>query len=69
VLESSGRAEGRIAGRKADALTKTMSTEARAPDGRRFEDILRDEGMEGMKAARGLQYAENWLPRLDRAAE
>jgi enoyl-CoA hydratase/carnithine racemase len=64
VLETSGRAEGRIAGRKADTLTKTHSTEARAPDGRRFEDILRDEGMAGMKAARELQYQENWLPSL-----
>jgi enoyl-CoA hydratase/carnithine racemase len=64
VLETSGRAEGRIAGRKADAFTKTMSSQARAPDGRRFEDILREEGMEGMKTARGQQYRENWLPKF-----
>jgi enoyl-CoA hydratase/carnithine racemase len=65
VLETAGRAEGRIAGRARDAVTKTAASDARAPDGRRFEDILRDEGMAGMKAARALQYAENWLPRLE----
>jgi enoyl-CoA hydratase/carnithine racemase len=64
VLESSGRAEGRIAGRARDAVTKTATSAARAPDGRRFEDILRDEGMTGMKAARAEQYSENWLPKL-----
>lgn len=64
VLENSGRAEGRIAGRACDAVTKTAASAARAPDGRRFEDILRDEGMAGMKAARGRQYDENWLPKL-----
>ncbi len=64
VLESSGRAEGRIAGRALDAVTKTAASSARAPDGRRFADILRDEGMAGMKAARGQQYDGNWLPTL-----
>ena len=64
VLESSGRAAGRIAGRACDAVTKTAASAARAPDGRLFEDILRDEGMAGMKAARGQQYGENWLPKL-----
>jgi enoyl-CoA hydratase/carnithine racemase len=64
VLETSARSEGRIAGRKRDAITKTMSSSARAPDGRTFEAILRDEGMEGMKAARSLQYSDNWLPKL-----
>lgn len=64
VLETSGRAAGRIAGRERDAITKTQASNARAPDGRTFEDILRDEGMEGMKAARSLQYSGNWLPKL-----
>lgn len=64
VLESSGRAQGRIAGRERDAITKTAASSARAPDGRTFEEILIAEGMAGMKAARGLQYAENWLPRM-----
>jgi enoyl-CoA hydratase/carnithine racemase len=61
VLETSGRAAGRIAGRERDAITKSRATDARAPDGRTFGDILRDEGVEGMKSARGLQYSENWL--------
>jgi enoyl-CoA hydratase/carnithine racemase len=64
VLENSGRAEGRIAGRARDAITKTAASAARAPDGRPFEEILRTEGMAGMKAARGQQYSENWLPGL-----
>jgi enoyl-CoA hydratase/carnithine racemase len=64
VLESSGQAEGRIAGRARDAVTKTAASAARAPDGRLFEEILRTEGMAGMKAARGQQYLENWLPKL-----
>jgi enoyl-CoA hydratase/carnithine racemase len=64
VLENSGRAEGRLAGRACDAITKTAAAQARAPDGRLFEDILRAEGMAGMKAARAQQYNENWLPTL-----
>ncbi|MBX9897616.1 MAG: enoyl-CoA hydratase/isomerase family protein [Qipengyuania sp.] len=62
VLESSGRAAGRVAGRAHDAITKTMSSVAKAPDGRYFEDILRAEGMEGLKAARAGQYSTPWLP-------
>lgn len=64
VMESSGRAAGRIAGRTQDAITKTMASAAKAPDGRLFEEILRTEGMEGLKAARSLQYDSNWLPLL-----
>ena len=63
VLEASGRAAGRIAGRAQDAITKTMAAEARAPDGRLFEEILRDEGMEGLKKAREGQYTTPWLRR------
>ncbi len=61
VLESSGRAAGRVAGRAQDAITKTMSPVAKAPDGRFFEDILRAEGMAGLKAAREQQYVTPWL--------
>lgn len=64
VLESSGRAAGRTAGRAHDAITKTMSAVAKAPDGRFFEDILRSEGMEGLKAARAEQYSAPWLAPL-----
>jgi enoyl-CoA hydratase/carnithine racemase len=65
VLENSGRAEGRIAGRARDAITKTAASAARAPDGRLFEDILKAEGMAGMKAAQAQQYDANWLPHID----
>lgn len=64
VLESGGRAAGRIAGRAQDAITKTMASAARAPDGRLFEQVLRSEGMDGLKAARSLQYDANWLRSL-----
>jgi len=64
VMEASGRAAGRIAGRAQDAITKSMTSAARAPDGRYFEDILRAEGVAGLKSARALQYDENWLPKL-----
>ena len=63
-LESSGRAAGRFAGRAHDAITKTMSAMARAPDGRFFEDILREEGVEGLKSARAGQYTTPWLPAV-----
>lgn len=64
VMEAGGRAAGRIAGRAQDAITKTMTSVARAPDGRFFEEILRTEGIEGLKQARKLQYEQNWLPNL-----
>jgi enoyl-CoA hydratase/carnithine racemase len=64
VMEASGRAAGRLTGRAHDAITKSMTYAAQAPDGRRFEDILRADGMEGMKAAREQQYRDPWLPRL-----
>ncbi len=61
VLEASGRAAGRLAGRAHDAITKSMTYAAKAPDGRFFEDILKTEGVEGLKKARSLQYGEPWL--------
>jgi enoyl-CoA hydratase/carnithine racemase len=65
VMEAPGRAAGRLAGRAQDAITKTTAPVALAPDGRRFEDILRTEGIEGMKRARELQYKEPWLDPLE----
>jgi enoyl-CoA hydratase/carnithine racemase len=65
VMEASGRAAGRVAGRAQDAITKSMTSAARAPDGRYFEDILRSEGVAGLKSARALQYDTNWLPKLE----
>jgi len=61
VAEATGRGIGRLVGRPFDAITKTMAQQARAPDGRRFEDILRAEGMDGLKKARDLQYKGAWL--------
>jgi enoyl-CoA hydratase/carnithine racemase len=61
VSESSGRAAGRLVGRAHDAITKSMTGYAQAPDGRRFEDILKQEGVQGMKLAREGQYKEPWL--------
>lgn len=64
VMEASGRAAGRLAGRGIDAITMTMGAEALAPDGRKFADILKSEGVAGMKAAREQQYTGTWLPPL-----
>lgn len=61
VAEASGRYLGRMVGRPFDAMTKTMAQTARAPDGRRFADILKSEGMGGLKKARNQQYQEPWL--------
>jgi enoyl-CoA hydratase/carnithine racemase len=62
VAAAGGRAVGRMVGRPIDAMTKTMAQWACAPDGRRFADVLRSEGMDGLKAARDLQYRDAWLP-------
>ena len=62
INEAMGKTAGRIAGRAYDRLTKSMSHHAQAPDGRRFEDILRDGGMDALKRARDTQYQSNWLP-------
>ncbi len=62
MSDAMGRAAGRLVGRAYDTLTKSMSSRALAPDGRRFEDILRSGGMDALKRARDTQYTENWLP-------
>lgn len=62
MTEAMGKTAGRIAGRAYDTLTKSMSHHALAPDGRRFEDILREGGMDALKQARDAQYQGNWLP-------
>jgi len=61
VAEASGAAIGRMVGRAHDTITKAMSGHARAPDGRRFADIVRDEGVQGMKKAREAQFRGPWL--------
>lgn len=63
--DAMGVAAGRLVGRAYDSLTKSMSAMAKAPDGRAFADILRDEGMAGLKRARDAQYSGNWLVPKD----
>lgn len=56
-----GRVAGRLVGRAIDVSTRGMAKYAKAPDGRLFDDILRNEGMAGMKAARDQQFTGSWL--------
>lgn len=62
MTDAMGRAAGRLTGRAYDSLTKSMSSRARAPDGRRFDEILQAGGMKELKRARDTQYTANWLP-------
>jgi len=61
MTEAAGRGVGRSVGRLHDVLTRTTTHDATAPDGRRFEEILKNEGMQAFKAARDLQYGQPWL--------
>jgi enoyl-CoA hydratase/carnithine racemase len=62
VSEAMGVAAGRVAGRAHEALVRSMTHAALAPDGRTFERILVEEGIDGLKRARDLQYKGPWLP-------
>ena len=62
MSDAMGRAAGRLVGRAYDTLTKSMSPQAKAPDGRRFADILAEGGMDALKRARDTQYTGGWLP-------
>lgn len=66
MTDALGRSMGRLVGRAHDTITKSMSPEAKAPDGRRFQDILENEGMEAMKAARDTQFQGRWLEPRNR---
>ncbi|MDY0013247.1 MAG: enoyl-CoA hydratase/isomerase family protein [Rhodocyclaceae bacterium] len=61
MSDALGRSVGRLVGRAHDTITKSMSPLAKAPDGRCFQDILENEGMEAMKAARDTQFQGRWL--------
>lgn len=61
VADAAGDAAGRVAARGHDAVTLSMADRATAPDGRTFRQILEQEGMAGMKAAREQQYSTPWL--------
>lgn len=62
VKAAKDRETGRVAGQEHEAIARLEAKQAQAPDGRRFADILRDEGMKGLKAARDQQFKGNWLP-------
>jgi enoyl-CoA hydratase/carnithine racemase len=64
MIEVAGRGAGRSVGRLHDALTRSMTHAAAAPDGRTFEEILARDGMQSLKAARDTQYAQPWLRPL-----
>jgi enoyl-CoA hydratase/carnithine racemase len=56
-----GRDAARMLGRSYDTVTKTLAKTAKAPDGRLFETIFRDEGTDGLKQARDSQFSGSWL--------
>lgn len=61
VADVSGDAAGRAAGLAHDAVTLSRAPVAAAPDGRTFREIIRSEGLAGLKAARAAQYDATWL--------
>ncbi|MDO8389500.1 MAG: enoyl-CoA hydratase/isomerase family protein [Actinomycetota bacterium] len=63
VADAMGRTAGTAVGRVHDVVTRDMSRLAKSPDGRLFDEILRDGGMEAMKAARDQQFQGPWLDR------
>jgi enoyl-CoA hydratase/carnithine racemase len=64
MIEAAGRGAGRSVGRLHDALTRSMTHAAAAPDGRKFEEVLARDGMQAFKAARDTQYGQPWLKPL-----
>jgi enoyl-CoA hydratase/carnithine racemase len=70
MAEAMGRREGRATGRAHDVVTRSMTHAAAAPDGRKFEEILKNEGMQAFKQARDAQYGRPWLkPMTGRGEE
>lgn len=63
VNDAMGRGAGTAIGRVHDVVTRDMSRLAKSPDGRLFEEILRVDGMDAMKAARDQQFKGPWLDR------
>lgn len=58
-----GHLAGRVAGRAFDMSTKGEGRYAKAPDGRVFEQIIKDEGISALKTARDQQFKGSWLRR------
>ncbi len=65
ATEVGGREAGRRAGRALDLITKVMSHQALAPDGRTFDHILHTEGVRGMRAAQRQQFTNSWWEPTD----
>lgn len=61
AADAAGASAERRAALDGDTQTLVAAASAEAPDGRRFRDVIRDEGMSGMKAARAQQYQTPWL--------
>ncbi len=62
AADASGDEAARVAASGYDVITLAMSGRARAPDGRPFAEIRREEGVRGLKAAREAQFSMPWLP-------
>jgi enoyl-CoA hydratase/carnithine racemase len=67
ALEALG-GTGRSVGHTRDVVTSSMSFAARAPDGRLFAQILKDEGTAGLKQARDAQYGAPWLGAMNKGS-
>ncbi|MCU1617709.1 MAG: enoyl-CoA hydratase [Frankiales bacterium] len=61
MADALGRQDARRVGRAHDVTTKAAARQATAPDGRLFDDILREEGTAGLKKARDSQFTGRWL--------
>ena len=61
VVDAAGLAAAREVASAVDPVITSAGRTATAPDGRLFRDILRSEGVPGLKKARELQYTTNWL--------
>lgn len=64
ISDAMGGSQARLVARGHETLTRSMVPHALAPDGRRFVDILKAEGMRGLKAAQSVQYDNGWLSGL-----
>ena len=60
VADGAGTQAGRLAGRAHNVTTKTCSTLAAAPHGRRFQQIFA-QGITGLTEARDAHFTGSWL--------
>jgi len=63
VADAMGRSVGKAVGRVHDVVTRDMSRFAKSPDGRLFDEILAEGGMDAMKQARDQQFKGPWLDK------